>query len=351
MGGFGHAVRFQHRNAECGFHRLHGLGCKRCAARTDEAQLADLDAIALSNARQQQLMHRGNGGIPRDAVLAHDAPEAERVKARRNDHGAAGSQRGHKGRHQSVNMEEWHHAERDVVGSEVVGLDNVADRRDQVGLFERHALRASGAAACMQNECDIIRRRPARCPVRTIGGEPHAAIDNADVNDRDGVAGGASRILSAVNRKHQQTGLGIFEVEAKLIFAIARIQWRRRPRHRRAEEADDGRQSVRKGHGHAVPARDAQPGKRVRHIIDLRTQRGIADPRAILGENKGRPLARDRLEQFQQGAGRRALGHGWGIWSGRSLRITRSDGASPQSVGRALDSSPRSALRGFARSE
>ena len=259
--------------------------------------------LALSHARQKELVHRGNGGVPRDAVLANDAPEPERVESRRNDDGPAGSERGHERRHQSMHMEERHHAKRDVVGSEAVGLDDVADRRDEVGLFERHALGASGAAARMQHERDIVRRRRHRCPARAAGGEPHAAIDNADVDDRYRFAGRASRVLSAILRKHQQTCLGVLEVEAKLILAIARIQWRRRPRHCRAEETDDGRQSVWKGHGHAVAARDAQPGKRVRHVLHLLPQRGIADPRPILGENKGRPLARDRLEQFQQGAG------------------------------------------------
>ena len=93
-------------------------------------------------------------------ILPRHSPEAQGVETPWNHDGSAGGERGKGGGDYTVNVEQGHDAQGDVVRREAVGLDYVAHRRHQVLVGKRDALGPAGGAAGVQDEGRI--RRPRR---------------------------------------------------------------------------------------------------------------------------------------------------------------------------------------------
>jgi len=93
-------------------------------------------------------------------MIFYCPPEGERIEFAGNNQRSSSQERCQRGRDQTVDVEEWHHTERDIVRRERVGIRDVGARNRKVDVFERNAFGPSSTAAGMQDECDIVRRGP-----------------------------------------------------------------------------------------------------------------------------------------------------------------------------------------------
>src|SRR5580704_6465014 len=103
-------------------------------------------------------MNRRHGRVPGDALLANGAPEREGMEARGNYDRATRKQRGERGCDQAVYVEQRHEAKRDVLGRELIGVDDVARGENQVDVLERNAFGPAGGAAGVKDEGDVVWR-------------------------------------------------------------------------------------------------------------------------------------------------------------------------------------------------
>ena len=87
--------------------------------------------------------------VPGHPVPGGVVPERGRPEPRQQ-HRAAGRQRGKHGGDQAVDVEERHDARRHVVAGQRVSARDRGGRRDQVALPDRHGLRLAGRAAGVQ---------------------------------------------------------------------------------------------------------------------------------------------------------------------------------------------------------
>ena len=188
-------------------------------------------------AREQKLMDGRYGRIPRHAVVAHHAPERERIEFRRNHDGAAGEQRRDCGSYKAVHMKQRHGAERNVVRREVVCSNDVVSRRCEVLVAQWHALWPAGATAGVEDERNIVglghrQRVPVRAGARMAVAGCSGQADKALVVHFYRVCGNSrsfrcfARVFGAVRGAQQDSRGSVRNVEAELLLLIAGIERR-----------------------------------------------------------------------------------------------------------------------------
>ena len=89
-------------------------------------------------------------------MLAKQTPELGGGKARRYDYRASGSEGGKGRADQSVNVEQRHHHQTAVVGSQGIMRGDVERRAENVGMSQRHAFRPAGGPAGMQKQRNVV---------------------------------------------------------------------------------------------------------------------------------------------------------------------------------------------------
>ena len=308
----GHAVGLEHRRAECRLEIVHDLRRQRRAARPDEPELGGAGGRrrARLDARQQQLMDGRHRRVPGRAEFLGGGPERQRVELARHDDRAARRQGGQRRGDQAVHVKQRHHAQRDVARAESVAARDVAGRDRQVGVRQRHALGPAGAAARMQNQRDIVDRCRRHRVGRVLNCGPACGRGPADAHrprrvhrdrqDRDAIAGGAPGLVEPVGRQQQHLGVGVVEIEAELLFLVARIERRRRADHRGGQERHDVRQPVGERDADAIAAGDPGRGQRARDRLHLPPQGPVTDSQVLLRDDDCHLIGGDRIEQARQ---------------------------------------------------
>src|SRR5262249_51830370 len=118
------------------------------------------------------------------------------------------------------------------------------------------------------------------------------------VKYRHALTGRAARLLEAVRRKKQHLGVGVVEIEAKLVLFVRRVQRRGRAGGRRRQKGDDHWQTVRQRDADAIAARDARGGELIRNGTNLLAQFTVGHPNVRFGKNDSGFLRRVSIEQF-----------------------------------------------------
>ena len=280
MGGLGHAVGLQHRSAEAFLQLVKHRRRQGRAARADEAQAAARGVVLVGPA-QENLMDRRHRGVPGDAVLRRDLPERAGGELRGNHHGPAGVQRGQRRADQAVDVKERHDDQAAVARRELIGGRDVGDRRHQVAVRERHAFGPAGGAAGVQEQGDVVRRRRRsvgiRCGLAAL--PPHedlalgikAAFPDRNLQLARGFAGGM-----IAWRHDDRLGAGVFQVEAKLLDLVSRIERRGDGTcPGRGQESDEELQVVGQDDGDWIACLDASLRRAAVHGLDLVLQLAV----------------------------------------------------------------------------
>ena len=304
MGSLGHAVGFEHRCSEGRLEVVHDLRRQGGAARTNEPQFFGAGRprrhpVAHARAATDGSSERPNTRWPRVSRAMRQNDSGENFDGTTT--APPRGQRAQRGGHQPVDVKERHHAERHVLGAERVAARNVLCRDGEVGMAERHALRASGAAAGVQDERHIVQgRRGDRCASRHIAERHHAARARLHRQDRHGSSGRAG-LVHTVRRQQQHLGAGVLEEKSELVFLVAGVERGCRARHRRGQERHHRRQTVGEGHADAVAAADAECRQCLGQVLHLAAQLAIGDADVLLGQDDRGPIGWNRVEQAGEG--------------------------------------------------
>ena len=117
-------------------------------------------------------MDRRYGRVPRWLELLQPAEETRRVEARRAYQAGAGGHGGQQCADQAMDMEERHHAQAAVGGSQSQRLPDVSRRGRHVPVGQRNPLGPGRGPRCMQNQGDVVRacqsRRSGRGSFRAV---------------------------------------------------------------------------------------------------------------------------------------------------------------------------------------
>ena len=195
-------------------------------------------------------------GEPRRSFRLHQRAKPSGLRG--HDHRPARGERGQGGRDQAVDVEQRHDAERHVVRVELVRPDDVADRGGQVAVSQRHALRAAGRAAGVEDQRRRVRighlqrppiamawlliwRRPAACSSTSISLPP---------------AGRARRAARLTWRHEQEPGARVLEVEPELVLLVCRVERAGDADHRRGQEREDRFRPIGEDERDAITRRD-----------------------------------------------------------------------------------------------
>ena len=170
-------------------------------------------------------MHRGHGGKPGHAVVAHGPPEPEWIELRRDDDRASRGEGRERRCHETMDVEQRHGAQRHIVRLQVVGPHDVADRNRKIGVLERHALGPSRAAARMENQGDIVRGGSRSGALGAAPRQPHLTVRPNRRRTRGHlIACGLARLVPALGGNDEQLRVRVFQEETKLLFPITRIE-------------------------------------------------------------------------------------------------------------------------------
>src|SRR5712691_8518964 len=112
--------------------------------------------LAVGSSTYDQLVDSWHSGIPRYAMLAEQSPKLEGTEALGHDHRAARSERGQGRCYQTMDVEERHHTERDVVLCQPVGGDDVGDRSCKVAVSKWDHLGPAGRATGVENQRQVV---------------------------------------------------------------------------------------------------------------------------------------------------------------------------------------------------
>ena len=246
-------------------------------------------------------MQRRHRRIPRRAVVPRDAPERERTEFSGHDDRAAGRQRRQRRRHEAVHVKQRHHAQRHIVRRQRVAACDVARRDGEVGVLERHALGPAGAAARVQDERDVIDVGRLNGPPAGDPGKTHRARGvHLDGENRHAVAGCAPRFLCPTRRQQEDTGVGVVQIKAELVFLVPRIQRRRSACDGRGQKRHDGRKPVGERHADAVAPADARRGERLGDRLHLARELSVGDANILVCVDDGCLVRGNRAQQAKQ---------------------------------------------------
>ncbi len=160
-----------------------------------------------------------------------------------------------------MDMEQRHHAERDIFGRKRIGVRDIRGRHSEIGVLKRHALWPARASARVEYQRNIFRRgRHRRAPRRRAGQANHALGVHFRGDDRNALfRRGVPRLCGAIWRTDQKACAGVFQEEAELVVAIRGIERGSGPREGRREKTHNCRQAVgqgdRRGHLFGCPRR------------------------------------------------------------------------------------------------
>jgi hypothetical protein len=136
---------------------LHHLRRKRCGRGSDEPQLrARRFGVVTGGAREDRLVDRRDGRVPGRTHLVEPAEELEPVEPARAAHPSARGERREHRRDQPVDVEERHHVQAHVVGTEPERGHDVARGRGEISLQERDDLRPRRRPGGVQHESDVV---------------------------------------------------------------------------------------------------------------------------------------------------------------------------------------------------
>ena len=161
-----------------------------------------------------------------------------------------------------MDVEEGHHAKRDVTRPETVRGGYVLDRRDEVAVAKRHELRAACRPARVQDEGDVIVGSGARGPrgvARSVALQRELAIA-FHVRLDEGHSGGqcpAGRLALAW-RHNEHACAGVLQVEAELLLFVCGVQRGCCPDSGGGKEKHYRLDAVGKDKGHTVASAHAQ---------------------------------------------------------------------------------------------
>ena len=203
-------------------------------------------------------MERGAGREPGHAGRLQLVEHALRREAGRHDHAAAGEQRGERGRHQAVDVEQRHGRERPVVGTEPVVRRDRLRRGHQVAVQERDLLGAAGGAARVQEQGDVVRlgrlevaRRAHEPPADVHAGR--APVLDEQLADIEPGAGRRARRGGLAGRQQHEPRAQVLQEEGVLVVRVGRVQRRgRRPEHDHGQKGLEQHRPVGHDEHHAV---------------------------------------------------------------------------------------------------
>jgi hypothetical protein len=236
-------------------------------------------------------------------------PERDRREPPRHGDGAPGRQCGERRRDQAVDVEQGHHAERDILRPKLVGRNDVGHRRGQVAVAQRHPLGTAGGPAGVEDEGDVVL---ARRQHRAGGSSHHVALHMKSAvavdlrfDHRAGAVEGRAR-RGRVARWHQQKpSAGVFEVVAEFGLRVGGVEGTGRGDVRRRQKEDDRLGSDRKDHRHPVAGANAERRQAERGLLDQLAEPGIGEDgaardrkRRLAGrttKQQGRNVRHDRL--------------------------------------------------------
>ena len=156
MGRLGHGVGFQNRSGESAFELAHGRRRQGRAARADESKARLLGSAITVGAKQQHLMNGRRRGIPGDSVSLDRRPKRLGAESTGKHQRRAGPQRRQSGADESVDVKQGHDHQANVVGTELIMAGDIADRRHQVAVSQRHALGPAGGSARVQEQGQVF---------------------------------------------------------------------------------------------------------------------------------------------------------------------------------------------------
>ncbi len=258
-------------------------------------------------------MQRRPGRQPRRSVLARLLPEPLRGEPARHDHRPPASQRGERRRDQAVDMEQRHHAERDVRRREPVVRGDGSGRCHQVALAQRHLLRPGCRSARVQDDSHVVGLaglEAGRLRKLLIVNQEHGRPVTASPRGQDrhrAFPGSAARRGGPARRHHEHPRRDIGQVEDVLAVRIGRVE-------RCGGSAERGNREQDLDHVGAIGQRDRYPvtapdagrgqgSRQARHpVSDLPVGQDLAilgnHQRRAIGviEDRGQHLARVLLQ-------------------------------------------------------
>ena len=268
MRGLGHAVRLDDGASKRALQFLHHLRRERRGRRSDEPKAAALHLVAMPRrTRQDRLVHRRDGRVPGRPHLIQPVEEAKRVEPRRAEDLRACAERCQNGSHQTVDVEQRHDVQADVVGGQLQGSADVARGGGDVPVQQRDELRARSGSGCVQHQRDVVAfGKPTLEGARAVlhhGAQRERAgallavrdqLDHRDVQLRGDRA--RRRIEPALD--HERLGMQIGEVELELVGGEAAAERRGRRGRSDGHERCGCLGSVGKHEADAVPSTDAE---------------------------------------------------------------------------------------------
>ena len=182
-------------------------------------------------------MHGRHRGVPGELGFLHFGEELERAETLGAEHRAAARERRGEAGDQPVDMEQRHDVEGAVARGKLERGGDVSSRSPDVGLGQRHDLRARGGARGVQDEGDVMRFGGAGTGgggAGTGGGAPGVAAEPEGAcaalslgHERDQAD---AKLLRRLKRRRcaagfddQRLGLEIAEVELEFVLAIGGI--------------------------------------------------------------------------------------------------------------------------------
>ena len=171
-----------------------------------------------------------------------------------------------------MDVEQRHHAERDVRRRQPVGRGDVQGREVEIAVAKGHLLWPAGRAAGVQHQGDVLRIRVAHgrgSGARSARGEPHRTVARyIGLDERGAIRKRTPCRLGHAPAHDERLGAGVVEIEAELLFLICRVQRRSRSHRRSGQKQHHGLDTVRQNERDRVAAPQAQLGEPVRGLLD-----------------------------------------------------------------------------------
>ena len=302
MAGLRHAVGLEHRRLVGLLGPFQERGRQRGAARPDEPQRRRRAAVV--GLVQDHLVQSRARRQPGGAVLAGLRPEPLRREPARGDDRAALAQRRERGRHQAVNVEQRHHAERHIRLAEPVMRGDRPGRGHEVALTQRDLLGPARRSARMQHEGDIVRAARLERALergglavgqqfgRPVPGRLHADQDCPGGGRRGGGRGGAA------GRDQHQPGGDVGQEELVLGRGVCGVQRGRGGAERgHGEQQQHDVRAIGQREGDPVSAADAQPGEPLCERLDPGRGLRVREHLAAVGNDERWMLSSSAREQ------------------------------------------------------
>ena len=208
----------------------------------------------------------------------HEIPERLRVKPGCDHRGATRHERRDDADHDPVDMEQRQHQQTSIGRRHLEPVDDHRGRRDQVGVVEHHALRASSRPARVDHQGQLIGLRP-RCHHVSRAASPQQLVDHAHARDA------ALDLRQRRIIRHDHSGARVGELVLHLGLGQGRVHRRQRcAEPPRSEHDRDQLDAVGKHDRHHITTPDAHPDQCAGHPAYLRGEGRVVELSAAVSE-------------------------------------------------------------------